>query len=363
LSSPSLTQLSHDQAAGAWFLRSGIQESTGGVARYYRADLGRNLRLSTEITGYSISALVWLYGRSGDREYLQAAERAATFLVDKAWMDSPGIWPYEYPDDGSAESLAYFFDTGIIVRGLLSLWRVTGEQKWLDAAVCGGESFDHFRAGEAFHPILQLPSCEALPYTSQWSRGPGCYQLKSAMAFRDLAVATRRADFAASWERALRWSLDHADEFLPAETPSKTMDRLHAFSYFLEAILQESDRPEIREALRTGIERVSAFLRSIRDEFERSDVNGQLLRVRLLANAAGAVDLDVAEAAEEAARIPAFQAAPGAGLRFAGGYRFGRRGGESIPHSNPVSTAFCLQALDMWSDYQAGHPLNASSLI
>ncbi len=363
MSSPSTSKLTHAEAAGTWFLQSGIQEPDGGVARYHRADLGRNLRRSTEITGYAVSALVWLYGRSGEREYLRAAERSASFLVDLAWSADLRIWPYEHPDDGSAEPLAYFFDTGIIIRGLLVLWRVTGEQKWLDAAVRGGESFEHFRSGEVFHPVLSLPSLEPLPYTPQWSRGPGCYQLKSAMAFRDLALVTGRADFRDSWERALRWALDHADEFLPAETPARTMDRLHAYSYFLEAILQEPDRPEIREALRVGIERVSAFLRSIRGEFERSDVNGQLLRVRVLADQIAGVDLDLAEATEEAERIPTFQAAPDAGQRFAGGFRFGDRDGQSIPHSNPVSTAFCMQALDMWADYQAGHRLDASSLI
>jgi hypothetical protein len=259
--------------------------------------------------------------------------------------------------------LAYFFDTGIIIRALLALWRLTGEQKWLDAAVRGGESFEHFRAGEVFHPILALPSREALQYTPQWSRGPGCYQLKSALAFRDLAVASGRSDFRDSWNRALAWALAHHDEFLPAESPAKTMDRLHAYSYFLEAILQEPEHPEVRDTLRTGIERVAAFLRSIRSEFERSDVNAQLLRVRILAGQAGLVPLDLAEAAEEAQRIVTFQDSPAAAQRFAGGFHFGQRGGEPIPHSNPVSTGFCLQALDYWSDYQAGNRIEPGSVI
>ena len=45
---------------GEWFLRSGIQESNGGVARYYRTDVRRNLPVSTEITGYAASAFVYL---------------------------------------------------------------------------------------------------------------------------------------------------------------------------------------------------------------------------------------------------------------------------------------------------------------
>ena len=47
--------------AGEWFLSSGIQESNGGVARYYFSDRQENAALTTEITGYYASALACLY--------------------------------------------------------------------------------------------------------------------------------------------------------------------------------------------------------------------------------------------------------------------------------------------------------------
>ena len=52
---------SHLSRAGEWFLRSGIQQPNGGVARYYRTDLERNHAVSTEITGYAASAFVYLH--------------------------------------------------------------------------------------------------------------------------------------------------------------------------------------------------------------------------------------------------------------------------------------------------------------
>ncbi len=126
--SPTSSIAQSSVAAGAWFLDSGIQEPNGGVARYYRADLARNERVSNEITGYSISAYCWLYQRSGDSRYLHAARRAATLLVDRAWLSSPGIWPFEYPADTRETARAYFFDTGIISPGsagpLAGHWRV-----------------------------------------------------------------------------------------------------------------------------------------------------------------------------------------------------------------------------------------------
>ncbi len=73
------------EAAGRWFLHSGIQEASGGVARYYRSDLGQNARVSTEITGYAVSTLLFLHERTGDSAYLDAALRAARFLTRVAW--------------------------------------------------------------------------------------------------------------------------------------------------------------------------------------------------------------------------------------------------------------------------------------
>ena len=49
--------------AGDWFRQSGIQEASGGVARYYRTDLKRNHPLSTEITAYALSALLECTGQ------------------------------------------------------------------------------------------------------------------------------------------------------------------------------------------------------------------------------------------------------------------------------------------------------------
>src|SRR5262249_39465159 len=99
--------------------------------------------------------------------------------------------------------------------------------------------------------------------------------------------------------------------------------------------------PRCCAALGDGIGRVAGLLREIGPEFERSDVYAQLLRVRLYADRLGAVPLDRAAAQHEASRLAGFQAEDG-------GFWFGRRNGEWLPYSNPVSTAFALQALAMW---------------
>jgi hypothetical protein len=329
--------------AGRWFLASGIQEESGGVARYYRSDLERNAPVSTEITGYAVSALLYLHHLDGAPEYMEAAVRAARFLTRSAWNSAVSAFPFE-----PFSELAYFFDTGIIIRALARLWRDTRDPEALDTAHASARAMSaDFAAGGRFHPILSLPAKQPLAYDHRWSRHPGCYQLKAALAWLEL-------DNAAPYEEALAGSLAGEASFLPGDADKeRVMDRLHAYCYFLEGLLPRVGRPECARALARGIGRVAALLAEIAPVFARSDVYAQLLRVRLHADLLGALPLDRAAAQKEAAAIAAFQCAD-PDPRMDGGFWFGRKRGEFLPYVNPVSTAFCVQALAMWCAYREG---------
>lgn len=313
-----------------------------------------NARVSTEITGYAVSALVWMFDQTGDRELLEAALKAGRFLKDQAWDPDTATFPFE-PVAAGEPAFSYFFDCGIIVRGLLALWRVSADETYLDRAkdAAVGMAFD-FHGPAGAHPIITLPEKEALDYEPRWSRSPGCYQLKSAMAWYDVAQATGEAAMAAPYERLLAYSLETHNEFLPGSgDPAKVMDRLHAYSYFLEALLPVASRPECAKALAIGIQSAAALLRETAPVFERSDVYAQLLRVRLFAHTLGIVPLDYDRAAHEAAMAAGFQCGADQG-RQAGGFWFGRKGARFLPFINPVSTAFCAQALHLWSQFNEG---------
>ncbi len=348
------------RAAGEWFLRSGIQEAFGGVARYYRPDLDGNALVSTEITGYATSALVFLHNVTGDSECLEAALRAGVFLARDAWNSALRAMPFEYSSNGHApEPLAYFFDTGIIVRALLALWRNSHDVEFLDAAQRCAESMARdFAAGSEFHPVLELPSKRPVTRDPRWSRSPGCYQLKAALAWCELAEETGRADFRALYDQELRRALRGHDAFPSGEGEgARTMDRLHAYSYFLEGLLPRATERACAAALREGIARTAALLAGVAPVFERSDVYAQLLRVRIFADALGVVPLDWGAAEGEAAAIAKFQCCE-SDRRTGGGYYFGQKAGQYLPYINPVSTAFCAQALEFWRQRCAGsfHP-------
>lgn len=349
--------------AGRWFLRSGIQERGGGVARYYRADLERNHAVSTEITGYALSTLLFLHACTEDRAYLQSADEAARFLTGTAWNAS--ALPFEL--ESSENAFTYFFDCGIVLRGILAAWRANRNPEFLQVAVALGDTMaaDFPAKDGAFHPILTLPGKQALEYEPlRWSRAPGCYQLKSAMGWCDLFEATGDARFEALYESALENCLRNYGEFLPGHPDhNKVVDRLHAFLYFLEGLLPRVAEKRCAAALCHGIQLVSRHIAETAGVFERSDVYAQLLRVRLFADWAGVVPLDAEAARREAGILAEFQVAS-ADPRTDGGFFFGRQREQWLPYVNPVSTAFALQALALWNRHQScGDPVAPRELI
>lgn len=333
------------------------------MARYRRTDTGQNLAVSNEITGYAVSTFFYLHQRTGESAHLDRGLAAARFLADRAWDPRLQTFPFEYVAPGNG--FAYFFDCGIIVRGLLAAWRATREPRFLEiATACGRSMARDFAAGQCFHPILRLPEKKPVACDHRWSRASGCYQLKSAMCWFDLHEISGEPGFLASYRQLLDYSLRTHDSFLPGDAdPSRVMDRLHAYSYFLEGLLPVATEVACAAALAVGIPRLAGFLREIAPTFVRSDVYAQLLRVRLFADQAGVVPLDRDAARFEAECLAQFQSAD-PDPQLAGGFWFGRQAEEILPFINPVSAGFGLQALSMWSQYEAGGPpLDRHALI
>lgn len=314
------------------------------MARYYRSDLRRNAPISTEITGYALSTLLYLHERLGGSEYLDAALRAARFLADHAWNKDLRTFPFELPSGGHS-GLSYFFDCGIIVRGLLAAWRVTEDARFLDVAIAGGRGMlSDFPSADGIHPILTLPDKRARAWEPHWSARPGCYQLKSALAWYELFEATGEGRFLSGYESALQAARENDRDFLPGDPdPHRVMDRLHAYCYFLEGLLPVLHRQDCAAAFRNGVDRVARYRDEIAPIFARSDVYAQLLRLRLWGEALGVLRFDETLTTRESGQAASFQIA-------SGGFLFGQKRGEPLPFVNPASTAFCVQALAMWDD-------------
>lgn len=339
--------------AGSWFLHSGIQDASGGFSRYYRSEISKNLPVSTEISAYVAKALIFLYRTTGETVYLDAARNTISFLANQAWDRTLNVFPYEHPSP-TPESchLTYFFDSGIIIRGLIAFWQETHDDRLLDLATAASHGMSAFWNGRDYNAILALPDKKPLPRTAQWSTSPGCYQTKAALAWWELAAITGDETLKQNYLAMIDSGMHTCRGFLAgANERLKVMDRLHAYSYFLEALSPLLDRADCVKTYQYVLEEAARFLRELAPEFCRSDVYAQILRARV--RASHVIPVDSAAAAEEASALASFQV-ESTDPRFNGGFLFGKRGGVLSPHVNPVSTTFAIQALEMWRAFQAG---------
>ena len=206
----------------------------------------------------------------------------------------------------------------------------------------------HFHSEPGLSSDLSLPEKAPLPGPSQWSRAPGCYQLKSALAWWDVAEISGESFLRDAYLEMLEGAMATQSSFLPkAPYGHGVMDRLHAYCYFLEGLLPVLDRPECLKVYIDGIRSIGMLLMEIEPLFVRSDVYAQLLRARLYAVC------DTTAAASEAEALAMFRAISD-DPRVDGGFFFGRRDGQMSSHVNPVSTVFGLQALEMWRQHETG---------
>ncbi len=341
----------------AWLARSGIQAESGGVSRYYAGDSGAYKDISTEITGYAIQAYLQL-PLPGHTGLLSNALRAGQFLCYDAADRDTGLFPYQVGRRGApASPECYFFDCGIIIRALMALWSITSDPMYLERAeTCGAAMAQRMsRVDGAFFPFLDLGSRTPQAGSGSWSVEPDVYQLKTGLAFLELAEVTSSGMFAHTADQLIGWSLRRQEAFLPGDYDgARVADRLHAYCYFLEGLLPFIERRyECAQALQSGMRRVEALQEETRDQLERCDVIAQLLRLRLLADYMGISEIDLSTASREAESLPAFQL-HSSDRHLSGAFSFGRRAGQLVEHANPVATIFCLQALRMWQDYQNG---------
>jgi len=340
-----------------WLLTSGIQDESGGVARYYLTDDRSYRSVSTVTTGYYISAMLKA-NETGEAEPLEHALKSGRFLVEQAFDSNLELFPVDIGVNGEQSTMeARFFDCTIAARALLHLWQATGDQVFLDHAErCGVALRTRMsRVDGSFFPLLDLRSGEPGSGTDSWSVKAEVYQLKSSLAFLELSDATGNREFNTSTELMLSWCLKTHDGFVRGDDdPEEVMEQLHAYCYFLEGLLPvAAEDMKASNALQRGVLDVENRMREVAASYQRCDVVAQLLRLRLYADRIGIMELDSGEAEKEALLIEQFQH-QSTDPKVDGGFAFARRDGQLTPHVNPATTAVAVQALAMWEQAEDG---------
>jgi len=133
-----LTKLLSPEGAFYTSQDADIDEALPGKSFYAlsaeeRAKLGREPRIDTNIyareNGWAISGLAAFYSATGDRSVLDAAERAAAYILAHRAIEGGGFRHGEVDRAGP-----YLGDTLAMGQAALDLYAATGDRRWLDVA-------------------------------------------------------------------------------------------------------------------------------------------------------------------------------------------------------------------------------------
>ncbi|MCC6449945.1 MAG: hypothetical protein IT574_05230 [Candidatus Aureabacteria bacterium] len=351
--------------ASRWVLESGIQSPCGGFHAWFDLGAGRYSFLYPEITGYGITALIFLSGLRRDRSIIERAMRAGEWILSAALHPCGGVRTRLYGEDETPDPFYSFssgnifsFDTAMVLYGMVHLAQATGDGRFLDASVAMGRFLTGtMQAGNgALLPLFNPKTGAAATLNDgKWSNQAGGFLAKASLGLIALSEATGDR----SYRDAVVELCDHA---LTTQDPSGRFitDRasgtthLHPHCYAAEGLLWAGtalDIPRYVDASRratrwifslTAAGQINELYSPSTGRFNavmRSDILAQALRLGTVFSCDGGL----AALREE---LGAHQYR-GVETVQRGGFLY-TRGGQ---HVNSWCTMFALQALALaWKD-------------
>lgn len=257
----------------------------------------------SEITGYSITMLSWLYSESGNREALRAAMQSAAWIKNSMRSYLVPARRLASNDPSNISNLFYAFDNGMIMIGLLNLYKITKRAKFLFLAEEMTKTIiDHFFDGSSLTARLDrsykpVENDYENGEKTKWSTVSGAYHCKLSLGLLELSRLTNNklyikvSDSICDYAKKLQRS---SGEF-NSNTNSK-ITYIHPHLYACEGLIYSGlTQPNSRHFL-AGLKGIKWAIKRLkmttgglglvsdtrRNSPEQSDCTAQLLRLLLL---------------------------------------------------------------------------------
>jgi len=255
----------------------------------------------SEITGYAITFFSWVASEFGNQQSIAAAEQASDWIERN--LDSNLLVarpPVTANESNSLSDLFYSFDNGMIVIGILSLYKMTKEDRLLRLAEKMALGLiDRFFDGQKLLPRLDN-SFNPIPHTTEqglikWSTVPGAYHCKLSIFLLELSKLTDNQRYRQVSDLLCNYakSLQKPDgQFIT--NPRSQIVYLHPHLYACEGLIYsgvEQDNANhyaaglngLRWAIRQRSAKNGGLYRDTGEEsIEQSDCTAQLLRLLIL---------------------------------------------------------------------------------
>jgi hypothetical protein len=303
----STTKYNLVDSVAEWMTSSGIQSPEGGVYAWYSMETGKHSYLYSEITGYAITAFLYLHKLYQKDVYVERAEKAAQWIIANAFSACGGVKTRYFMDDEVADDHTSFaggnifsFDTAMVLYGFANLYTVTQKPKYIEYAKKMADFLvDRMQKEDgSFVAIFNEKTGIVPDSTKKWSTQSGSFHAKNALGLVAMYEITRDESYKSAAIRACDFALTLQEENGRFVTDTASgCTHLHPHCYTIEGLSFVGATFGI-ERFSAGAERATYWSLSRTDEegiyetyypatdtfsdFQRADVLAQVLRVGLL---------------------------------------------------------------------------------
>jgi len=350
-----------------WVVNSGIinkendVKKKGGVYAWYEPDEKKFSYLYSEITGYMITFLVYFFHKTGDKKYLKLAEDCARWLTKISYFKpTQGVFCRYYPESGTFRRQICTFDNGIVLNGLVNLYKVSKILSLREIIENLDKKIKSNFKTEKFCLHRYLPDEKRFEEeASPWSHQGGSFLLKSAMGILNQGLDKDGIGLVKNiCEKVIRMQ-EEDGRFITDKFKNNTY--LHPHCYALEGLTVAGvalKRKDFLEAARKGVEWIikeqlpsggfpNQFSNNKFSSSESIDIDSQVMRLWTIHDSLNLISLDAADYAKGIKNIMSFQNSSKEKI-ISGGFRYGTDiEGKQLNHINTWGSLFALQALDM----------------
>jgi hypothetical protein len=185
-----------------WITNSGIQnkdkknKNYGGYYAWYDEKKGKYSYLYSEITGYLITFHCFIYSLKKSKKNLIAAEAAAMWLINRAQFSFGGFKCFELIDKNlnilDKSSLSYSFDNGVILNGLVNLYKITKKKRYLQSAIkCADWLIVCSKKKGIIKPVYDSNKNKFIYDKKSWSMISGSYHTKISIGLYNIYSVTK----------------------------------------------------------------------------------------------------------------------------------------------------------------------------
>ncbi len=293
--------------ATQWLSISGIQSELGGFYAWYNLKEKTYSYIYSEITGYAITTLLFLYNISKDNVLILNAEKAANWIIESSMHSCGGVRTRLYRNDESEDKLYSFsgdkifsFDTGMVLYGMINLYKLTGNRRYLKASkMLGDFLIDRMQnKNGSLGAIYDYKSGEIINSPDKWSMQAGAFHAKVSLGLVDLFEVTQNGKYQDAAIKLCEYVIstqEKSGRFITDNVFQTTNIHPHCYSaegllytgasFGISSFLESAERATawtFKNVSAKGINELYNQSTGKINEFQRCDIVAQVLRLGII---------------------------------------------------------------------------------